>query len=217
MIFKRSTILFFAIVALFGVALVVVQLFKQPITDTTIPEPSIVACPNVFTVSGNKGFTAGLDAPDRAGVNLVRSAVIDSFKYIPMTQLEMFHLEEDVPFLWMTPDRKEAVVDERFFGNLTIVEVVGGIKDEITVGTARPELLRRLPPDIIVRFLLQSEIIRTYWHIKAELCPTIENQTADIYEQRFFATHTYCTNECLAKSYTFTVRINKRTGVITVR
>lgn len=194
-----------------------IQNKKQLTVDTIVPEPLGAACPNAFTVSGNKGFTAGLDVPDRARVNFVRAAVTDPLKYIPMTQLEMFHLEEDAPFLWMTSDRKEAWIDERFFSNLTVAEVVGGTKDEITVGTATSELLRRMPTAIIVRFLLQSEIIRTYWHLKAELCPTAENQIADMYEQRFFATHTYCTNECLAKPYTFTVRINKRTGLITVR
>lgn len=190
---------------------------NPPISEVASSSLPVAACKNSLTVSDYNGFTAGLDVPDRARVNLVRAVAIDPFKYIPMTQLEMFHLNEDAPFLWMTPDRKEAVVDQRFFSDLKVVEVVGGLKEEVQIGTATPELLRRMPPAIIARFLLQSEIIRTYWHLKAELCPTAETQTADLYEQRFFATHTYCTNECLVKPYTFTIRINKHTDAITVR
>lgn len=217
MTFKKIKILFFTIIALLGIALVVIQWFKSPISSAIIPAPPIAACPGAFIISRNKGFTAGLNEEDRVRVNLVRAVAIDPIKYIPMTQLEMFHLEEDMPFLWMTPDRKEALVDKRFFSDLSVVEVVGGLKNEITIGTATPELLRRMPADIIVRFLLQSEIIRTYWHLRAELCPTTLNQTADVYEQHFSATHTYCTNECLMEFYTFTVSINKKNGVITVR
>lgn len=218
MISKKTKILFFTIVALFGVAFVVSRWPGSPSPSAIAPDlSSIATCSNTVIVSGKKGFTAGLDEESRARVDLVRATAIDPLKYIPMTQLEMFHLEEDVPFLWMTPDRKEALVDERFFSNLSVVEVVGGLKNEITVGRAMPELLRRMPPDIIVRFLLQSEIIRTYWHLKAALCPTSLNQTPDIYEQRFFATHTYCTSECFMKSYSFAISINKKNGAMTVR
>ena len=205
-----------AIIALTVIILTIVVIARSKKSPIPAPLPTAV-CSNPFVIKGHNGFAAGLDGSVKATVNQIRAVELDPFKYIPMTQLEMFHLEEDVPFLWMTPDRKEAVVDQRFFSDLAVIEVVGGLPQETQIGLATPELLRRMPLPIITRFLLQSEIIQTYWHLKAELCPVSENQTADLYEQNFQAQHSYCTNECVTQPYTFTVRINKRTGAITVR
>jgi len=217
--FILGTIILLTFIALGIGVMVLVRYKNSPAIYYSPPLLSTEDCPNKFTVSRGGGFTALLNEQDRANVSIIQAVVIDPFKYLPMTLLEKFHLEEDIPFLWATPDRKEAVIDQRFFGDLYVVDVTSEVREgkEKQIGIATPELLRRLPLSVLTRFLIDSQVIKTYWHLGATLCPTRENQTADIYEQTFHGKHSYCTSECYTKAYNFTVRINKKTGAITVQ
>jgi len=70
----------------------------------------------------------------------------------------------------------------------------------------------KLAPSASVLFLLQAQIIETYWHLEAELCMVSEEDKPESYRAQFRGVHRYCTNSCEEDAFAFTVHINKKTG-----
>ena len=65
-----------------------------------------------------------------------------------------------------------------------------------------------------VRLLLESQIIKTYWHLEAKLCLVKEDKSKERDILYYQGTHTYCTNECLNNDFEFAVKVSNITGEI---
>ncbi len=74
----------------------------------------------------------------------------------------------------------------------------------------------RLSPRQLALFLIESQIIQTYWHVEAELSLYSEEETEDIYSARFTGQHIFFTNERNTSPLDFTVRIDKKNGEMAV-
>ena len=69
----------------------------------------------------------------------------------------------------------------------------------------------------IIRELLNSKYISTFWHLDSILCLTKEITNNNEYVEYFDAKHEYCTNECITDEYSFHIQINKKTGAILIK
>jgi len=80
--------------------------------------------------------------------------------------------------------------------------------------------LKKLPAGLthadLARFLVESQLIQTYWHLEARLCPGAIQDDAAAYRIELRGTHSYCTHRCQDDPVEFAVRIDKRTGAMTV-
>jgi hypothetical protein len=113
--------------------------------------------------------------------------------------------------------KKRVVINNRYFSTLEKADATrlpaGTVK---SVGKYLDTSFLLLSPKQIVRFLLDAQIITTYWHLEAELCLTGEKDGKDAYVAAFTGVHRYCTNRCQADSLGFTVTIDRNTGNISV-
>ena len=82
-------------------------------------------------------------------------------------------------------------------------QVIGYFKD---IG------FKRLSPRRLTLFLIESQIIQTYWHVEAELSLISEEETGEHYSTRFSGQHVFFTNERNTSQLDFTVSIGKKDG-----
>lgn len=82
--------------------------------------------------------------------------------------------------------------------------------------TAPIGTLKALPPGLtwadVARFLVWSQIIRTYVHVEAWLCPGPVQDDAAVYRLELRGEHTYFTYDRNTDPLAFAVRIDKVTG-----
>jgi len=113
--------------------------------------------------------------------------------------------------------KKRVVINNRYFSTLEKADATrlpaGSVK---SVGKYLDTSFLLLSPRQIVRFLLDAQIITTYWHLESELCLTGEKDGKDAYVATFTGVHHYCTNQCKSDSLKFTVTIDRNTGNISV-
>lgn len=88
--------------------------------------------------------------------------------------------------------------------------------DTQVIGYFKDLGFKRLSPRQLTLFLIESQIIQTYWHVEAELSLFSEEETEDLYSAQFKGQHIYFTNERNASPLDFTVHIDKRNGEMTV-
>jgi len=68
----------------------------------------------------------------------------------------------------------------------------------------------------IVFFLLESQIITTYWHIESVICLVSENDSPDAYKASFRGSHIYFTNRRNEDKLDFSITIDRKTGTISL-
>ncbi|MDP1587416.1 MAG: hypothetical protein Q8M07_06735 [Prosthecobacter sp.] len=107
------------------------------------------------------------------------------------------------PLLWFAADKSKTVLDERVFGDLTMVNVTTLAKDgKITLGKLK-EPGRKLAPRTVAWFLMQSGVIQTFVHLEATVHLDSEKNEASRYEAVFSGKHLYYTNERHESAFRF--------------
>ncbi|MBF0105539.1 MAG: hypothetical protein HQM16_09470 [Deltaproteobacteria bacterium] len=116
------------------------------------------------------------------------------------------------PLFGIDTVRRRAIIHAGYFSDLQRVDATRAMpKMFLLVGKLlKPSFM---PPRQVVLFLLESQIIETYWHLESELCLDRED-VGDIYTAHFTGIHRYCTNSCEQDPLNFLVRINAKTGEI---
>jgi len=80
--------------------------------------------------------------------------------------------------------------------------------------------LKALPPGLdhagVARFLVESQLVLTWWHLEARLCPGAVRDDAATYRLELRGTHHYCTNDCQDDPIAFAVCIDKKTGEMSI-
>ncbi len=118
---------------------------------------------------------------------------------------------------FMAVDRKtqEPAVSSEFFSHLARVDatrIEPGEARQIGIflnASASPVPLRD-----IALFLLESQIVTTYWHVESRLCLESENNQADVYSAHFRGIHVYFTNHYNEEKIDFFISIDRKSGQI---
>lgn len=82
-----------------------------------------------------------------------------------------------------------------------------------TVTTLRGAALKARPRDLVL-FLLDAQLVQTFWHLEADLCLRDERDTPARYAVRVEGMHRYCTNRCHDEPLAFTVEVNRVDGTV---
>jgi hypothetical protein len=129
--------------------------------------------------------------------------------------LSAYALDEE-PFLALDREERRVVVNEKYFGTLTRQDATRLRKGEHkVVGTVKEKRLIG-EPALVFSFLLEAQIIETYWHIEAHcnLAAYQENEKQAL--ASFNASHIYFTNERNEQKYFFSVELDKKSGIVSV-
>jgi hypothetical protein len=154
----------------------------------------------------------------------VPAARIDPASYVPL-QVGASVPVPGGPGLWYTPQPAgpvraardlPPVVDATVFSPLVRVDVPRMQPGEqLVIGRLAPTAVSTVDHREVVRFLLQAEVVQTYWHIQAECCLEREERT-DGYRAVFSGTHLYVTNRQNVDPLAFSLSIAVD-GLIEVR
>jgi hypothetical protein len=108
---------------------------------------------------------------------------------------------------------QEPVLSSEYFSPLARVDATriepGQVKE---IGTLLNALASPLNFRDVVLFLLESQIITTYWHIESLLCLVSEDDSADLYKAHFQGIHVYYTNKYNEEKLDFSISIKKNSG-----
>lgn len=118
--------------------------------------------------------------------------------------------------LWYNTETQNFRVDGQYFSDLQSIDVPRMPSGQrLQIGVFIGESQESIAPRAVVEFLIRTGILRTFWHIGAELCFVEETETDGTYRVVIDAVHTYYTNEENRDSYGFAVTIDTE-GVIIV-
>jgi len=127
---------------------------------------------------------------------------IDSQTMTAVKAAEKFNLDGQ-PLLWFAADKSKTVLDERVFGDLTMVNVTTLGEGETAVIGKLKEHGRKLPPRTIAWFLMQGGIIQTYVHLESTMKLESEKVTMGSYEAVFSGKHVFYTNSRRESAFRF--------------
>ena len=107
------------------------------------------------------------------------------------------------PLLWFAADKSKAVLDERVFGELTMVNVTTLGEGKTAVVGKIKEPGRTLAPRAVAWFLMRSGILQTFVHLEANVKLEGEKTAGGRYEAAFSGKHLYYTNERHESAFRF--------------
>lgn len=109
----------------------------------------------------------------------------------------------DQPLLWFAADKSKAVLDERAFGDLTMVNVTTLAGEKTAVIGQLKEPGRKLAPRAVAWFLMQSGVIQTFVHLESTVKLESEKTAEGRYEAVFSGKHLYYTNSRHESAFRF--------------
>ncbi len=168
---------------------------------------------NEFSVSGDTAFWRGLNVRDTADIcYVVAGRFGDTEIAANSTSGDWMILDE--PLFWHRADRTAALINERFFSDLIVVDL-SSLDTKITIGRVHAELLSEMTCERIIRFLLFSSILRTFVHSHSELQLT-ERIDGRFHRERYNASHFIYTSHEIRTDYSSEVEIDTQSGSISV-
>ncbi len=105
------------------------------------------------------------------------------------------------------------VVNSDYFSDLVKTDATT-VENPTIIGEYKDLAFKDQSPREVVEFLLQSQLITTYWHLNSDVCLVSETDLEESYVANFDASHYYCTNECVTEEYSFSIEIDKESGEI---
>lgn len=168
----------------------------------------------IETLTTDRGHSFRFQLHGSEELQTISAAEIDPQTHTPVPAVEHYRIQ-DRPLLWFTPEHRSVVVDQRHWSDLNLVDATR-VKQDAKVPIGRILDPAALPPRDVVKFLLEGQIIATYWHIGATIQLVEERDDGSSYLASFHAVHEYYTNQRNEDEYEFRVSIDKKTGEITL-
>jgi hypothetical protein len=120
------------------------------------------------------------------------------------------------PLLAIDRKGRRVHLEAAFFSDLERPDATRLAKGKRLVFGTLKQLPKGLTHADLARFLVESQLIQTYWHLEARLCPGAVTDDAAQYRVELRGVHSYCTNRCQEDPLAFAVRIDKKSGELSV-
>ncbi|MBN1523879.1 MAG: hypothetical protein JW904_05320 [Spirochaetales bacterium] len=155
-----------------------------------------------------KGFTGSYEE-EQAG-KTIEAVVITRMFSIPV-HLQKYIIDYNSP---LAIDRlnKKVYVNDIFFSTLHRADATRAETNEKQIIGAVKDSRLMNNPAFLFSFLIESQIIETYWHVEATVSFINSDDTAALFSARFHGRHVYFTNEKNEQEYDFSIYLNKKTG-----
>jgi hypothetical protein len=156
-----------------------------------------------------RGYTSSYEE-EQAGYS-VAAAAVGALERIP--HLAAYELDGE-PFMAVDRAGRRVVLNERFFGPFVRPDLPRlGVGERVDVGTVKD---RRILADplALVGFLIESEVLRTYWHVEARLRLVELAESEDGFQATVRGSHIYFTNDSNEDRYAFRIEVNTRSGAV---
>jgi hypothetical protein len=153
---------------------------------------------------------ANSHAEEEANMN-IRAVKLPSQGFSTYPHLKKYDTENG-PLIARRESPKTVVLNSRYFSDCRRTDATRPMAEKTEIGLALPSALKAFKAPKIALFLLDSQIIITYWHLEARLILKKESESPELYSAVFSGYHSYCTNDCDKAPLNFTITIEKKTG-----
>lgn len=145
----------------------------------------------------------------------IKAAGIDK-QDSPIPGLEKYTIGGD-QLMAIKSVHKKVVVNEKYFSDLKKADATNIERGQYqTIGRYLDKSFASMTPRKLASFLLDAQIITTYWHVEAELCRGEEIENELEYKARFTGRHIYYTSKREEQKLDFVIRIDRKTGELTL-
>ncbi|RPJ09449.1 MAG: hypothetical protein EHM28_01505 [Spirochaetaceae bacterium] len=157
-----------------------------------------------------QGYTASA-AEEQAGKSISATAITDTMERLP--HLSDYTLD-GLPFLAIDRQARRVVINQNLFSSLTRADATRARSGEkLVIGRITESRLLQEPWNVFA-FLLESQIIETYWHIGATIKLVETKESGSIASASFSGVHTYYTNKKNEEEFKFVIRLDRKNGDI---
>ncbi len=135
-----------------------------------------------------------------------------AFRCAPVDRQRAVPLENAGGLLWLAD--REVLADQDW---LTEIHVTDATRlppgESVTVARLGPQG-RRTPPRALARLLMETGIVRCYWHLEATVCLRSETMASNAWQGAYDGEHVYYTNRRNTGAFRFSLRVAG--GLVTV-
>ena len=156
-----------------------------------------------------QGFTSSHE--DEEASKKIRALPLEGSDYKPVTSLEKYS-RSGMIIVGRSEKLHRVAVEVSFFSDLRRADAAGSTPGRILVGTCKAALFRIFTCAEIAEFLIESQIVNTFWHVEADFCLVKEDDTESSYMAHYKGKHIYFTNSKNEDPLDFSIIIDKRTG-----
>ncbi len=197
-----------------GVVLISLTVTLTPVKggeNMTFSEP----CIKTYTLTRDKspwlGFTSSYE--EEAESKKIRAESLADAGYEPIPLLEKYSVNRKY-LIGRNEKLRRVAVDSMFFSELRRGDATRSSSGRFLVGIYKDKSFKSMKPDVLAEFLLEAQIVNTFWHVESRICLVSENNTQDSYIARYKGKHIYFTNSENEGPLDFTITIDKKTGEI---
>ncbi len=173
-------------------------------------------CLQEVRIARNRDPFRQFEARSAKDPSIVRTVHLDRQAFDAVPSLSRY-TAGDVMLMGVEKKTGEPMLSERYFSPLARV-------DATRIDTGQAKEIGRvlngsgalLTPRNIALFLLESQIVRTYWHVESIICLTSEDERGDIYRASFQGIHRYFTNTYNEEKLSFSIAIDRVSGAMTL-
>ncbi|HEY3449603.1 MAG TPA: hypothetical protein VGK67_24835 [Myxococcales bacterium] len=181
----------------------------KPMDSTPAPQRCLAELAIDRGQSPWQGYTSSAEE-EASGKHVAAVADLSKLERVP--HLAKYDLAGK-PLLAIDRERRRVVVSGEHFGDL---ERADGTRSGVTrMGTVHSAALKARPRELVL-FLVEAQLVQTYWHLEAKVCLDSEEDGAKQYRARLSGTHLYFTSRRNEKPLSFQVTLDKATGALTV-
>ena len=147
----------------------------------------------------------------------LKSAQLNENEYVFFEHLNKYKINNK-HLIGKHKSKKIINIESAFFSDLKKANGTDSSKDKPQIiGKIDKQIFSHISFQDIAGFLIESQIITTYWHIESEIFLIKENINELFYTGYFTGEHIYFTNSKNVDKFDFVLEINKKTGEILIK
>jgi len=172
-----------------------------------------------FTIERRDSPWSGMtgSAEEEAATMRIRALPFDAAAHSGFEHLKRYDTAAG-PLIFRAREKKEVGVNSVYFSDLARADATRAGRDtSVPIGRFLDPTFATLAPGALAVFLVESQIVITYWHIGSELRLESQKHDRSEYIAYFNGKHTYFTNEKNVDPLRFAVKIDLTTGDLFLR
>lgn len=145
----------------------------------------------------------------------IKAVSLKNSAYKPISSLKKY-LRQDSIIIARDEKQHRVAVESALFSDLMRADATRKTSGRFLIGTYRDVEYKVLKPAELAEFLIESQIVNTFWHVEADICLVLEEDSSVSYIAHYKGKHIYFTDSRNEEPLNFSIIIEKRSGNIFV-
>lgn len=157
------------------------------------------------------GFTSSYAEEEES--KKIRAVSLAGSGYKPIPLLEKYSVTRKL-MIGRNDSLRRIAVEKSLFSDLRRGDATRDTGGKLLIGQFKDLSFSVMKPDELAEFLIESQIVNTYWHVESQLCLMSEEDLPESYTAGYRGRHIYFTNSENEEPLDFKITIEKATGNI---